>query len=83
MHEQIVCNAPDGKSVQPTFGKLFLNEPLPVNGRIEATALDAPGFGLVLNPAVRLIEAEKVLVGVEWYMRKAEDEKTPNEGAAR
>jgi len=55
---EIVCNAPDGKSVQPSFGKLFLNEPLPVNGQIDPKALDAPGFGLLLNPDIKLIDAE-------------------------
>jgi L-alanine-DL-glutamate epimerase-like enolase superfamily enzyme len=38
--------------VQPVFGKLFLNEPVPTNGRI--TVSDAPGFGLELNPAAHL-----------------------------
>ncbi|KAG5633882.1 hypothetical protein H0H81_004600 [Sphagnurus paluster] len=76
---EIVCNAPDGKSVQPSFGKLFLNEPLPVNGRIEVGALDAPGFGLVLNPAVRLIDAEGVLtVGIK---RPLAEEKSETESA--
>ncbi|THH09747.1 hypothetical protein EW146_g8600 [Bondarzewia mesenterica] len=53
---EIVCNAPDGKSVQPPFGNLFLDEPLPKDGRIAAEALDKPGFGLTLNPEVNLIE---------------------------
>ncbi|EGO02900.1 hypothetical protein SERLA73DRAFT_119927 [Serpula lacrymans var. lacrymans S7.3] len=59
---EIVCNAPDGKSVQPSFGKLFLNEPLPENGRIEVSAFDRPGFGLELNPDVKLIDAEQALM---------------------
>ncbi|KAH7908842.1 enolase C-terminal domain-like protein [Hygrophoropsis aurantiaca] len=58
---EIVCNAPDGKSVQPSFGKLFLNEPVPRNGRIEVSDLAGPGFGLKLNPDVKLIDAEKAL----------------------
>lgn len=56
---EIVCNAPDGKSVQPPFGNLFLNEPLPRNGRIEAEALNKPGFGLELNPEVKLVEFDE------------------------
>ncbi|KIJ61256.1 hypothetical protein HYDPIDRAFT_138129 [Hydnomerulius pinastri MD-312] len=58
---EIVCNAPDGKSVLPTFGKLFLDEPLPVDGKIDATMLDKPGFGLTLNPGVKLVDAELAL----------------------
>ena len=54
-----MCNAPDGKSVQPPFGNLFLNEPLPLNGRIEAEALNKPGFGLELNPEVKLVEFDE------------------------
>ncbi|KAF9468368.1 enolase C-terminal domain-like protein [Collybia nuda] len=73
---EIVCNAPDGKTVQPSFGNLFLNEPLPVNGIIEVSALDAPGFGLVLNTAVKLIDAEKALVmGVDRVLSPADAEK--------
>lgn len=37
----------------PSFGDLFLNEPLPVNGRIDLS--DAPGFGLELNPDAKLV----------------------------
>jgi L-rhamnonate dehydratase len=48
--------------VQPSFGNLFLNEPLPVDGRIEVSALGTPGFGLILNPAVKLIDAEMALI---------------------
>ncbi|CEL59312.1 L-rhamnonate dehydratase OS=Polaromonas sp, (strain JS666 / ATCC BAA-500) GN=rhmD PE=1 SV=1 [Rhizoctonia solani AG-1 IB] len=58
---EIICNAPDGKSVKPVFGNLFLNEVMPVNGRIELEKLDAPGFGLELNPAVKLIDGAKLL----------------------
>lgn len=68
-----MCNAPDGKSVQPSFGNLFLNEPLPVNGKIEVAALDAPGFGLILNPAVKLIDAEMALgIGMERVLPPAD-----------
>jgi len=49
---EYVANSPDGRSTQPVFGKLFLNEPVPANGRIDVG--DAPGFGLDLNPAVKL-----------------------------
>jgi L-rhamnonate dehydratase len=43
------------------FGNLFLNEVMPINGRIELEKLDAPGFGLELNPSARLIDGAKLL----------------------
>lgn len=52
--QEYLANSPDGKSVQPVFGGLFLNEPLPVNGEMDVSVLDKPGFGLELNPAVKL-----------------------------
>ncbi|KAF8603513.1 enolase C-terminal domain-like protein [Ceratobasidium sp. AG-I] len=58
---EIICNAPDGKSVKPVFGNLFTNEVMPINGRIELEKLDAPGFGLELNPNARLIDGAKLL----------------------
>ncbi|WVR05477.1 hypothetical protein IAU60_002493 [Kwoniella sp. DSM 27419] len=50
---EYIANSPDGKSVHPSFGNLFLNEPLPVNGKIDLN--DAPGFGLELNPEAELV----------------------------
>lgn len=47
------ANSPDGKSIEPSFGNLFLNEVLPHNGRIDLT--DEPGFGLELNPSAELV----------------------------
>jgi len=49
---EYVANSADGTSVLPVFGALFLNEPVPQNGRIMLG--DAPGFGLELNPAATL-----------------------------
>ncbi|MDP8995910.1 MAG: L-rhamnonate dehydratase, partial [Pseudomonadota bacterium] len=49
---EYVANSPDGLSVLPVFGKLYLNEPLPKDGLIDVS--DAPGFGLELNPEVTL-----------------------------
>jgi L-rhamnonate dehydratase len=51
---EYVANSPDGTSVLPTFGALFTNEPVPVSGVVDIG--DAPGFGLNLNPAARLVE---------------------------
>jgi L-rhamnonate dehydratase len=47
------ANSPDGESIAPSFGNLFLNEPLPVNGIIDLG--DEPGFGLELNPEAELV----------------------------
>ena len=37
-----------GDSIEPNFGSVFTNEPLPEDGYI--TLPDTPGFGLELNP---------------------------------
>jgi L-alanine-DL-glutamate epimerase-like enolase superfamily enzyme len=42
--------APQADKVVPMFNPLLLDEPVPVNGRIKASALDQPGFGVRLNP---------------------------------
>lgn len=47
------ANSPDGKAIYPSFGELFTNEVLPVNGRV--TLGDEPGFGLELNPKAELV----------------------------
>jgi L-rhamnonate dehydratase len=51
---EYVANSPDGRSVLPSFGALFTNEPVPANGAVDVG--DDPGFGLELNPAARLVE---------------------------
>jgi hypothetical protein len=58
---KIICNAPDGLSVKPVFGNLFLNEPVPVNGKIELSQLDKPGFGMELNPDAKLIDGDQLI----------------------
>jgi L-rhamnonate dehydratase len=59
--QEYLANSPDGKSVLPVFGDLFIDEPIPVNGYLTADQLDKPGFGLTLNPAARLIPAQYLL----------------------
>ena len=54
-------NSPDGKSVLPVFGNLFLNEPVPTKGYLDVSVLDKPGFGLELNPSAPLIPAASIL----------------------
>jgi L-rhamnonate dehydratase len=44
---EYINNSPDGQSVLPCFGELFLNEPVPKDGTLDVS--DEPGFGLVLN----------------------------------
>jgi len=53
MAEYLVL-APNADSVQPLFGKLFVDEPLPANGWI---VLDPSkhGFGVTLNPEIKLV----------------------------
>jgi len=52
---EYIANSPDGQSIQPVFGKLFTNEAMPVNGVMTLEQLNAPGFGLELNPEATLI----------------------------
>lgn len=59
--QEYLANSPDGKSVLPVFGDLFLDEPIPLKGFLTASQLDKPGFGLTLNPAARLIPAQYLL----------------------
>ena len=59
--QEYLANSPDGRSVEPVFGNLFLNEPIPTKGYLDVSILDKPGFGLELNPAAPLIPAASVL----------------------
>ncbi|KAF2677093.1 nucleotide-diphospho-sugar transferase [Lentithecium fluviatile CBS 122367] len=59
--QEYLANSPDGKSVLPVFGDLFINEPIPTKGYLEVSQLDRPGFGLELNPNARLIDASRIL----------------------
>jgi L-rhamnonate dehydratase len=45
---------PTADEVIPMFSPLLLDEPVPVNGKIALSALDKPGFGVALNPAITL-----------------------------
>jgi L-rhamnonate dehydratase len=53
---EYVAASPDGRSVQPVFGDLFVGEPLPVNGRLKVP--DAPGFGMTLRDRSMLIAVD-------------------------
>lgn len=41
---EYVASSPDGRSIRPVFGGLFVGEPLPEEGRLEIP--DRPGFGM-------------------------------------
>lgn len=47
---EFLMMAPQADKVVPMFTPLLLDEPVPVNGRMKASALDQPGFGVRLNP---------------------------------
>ena len=51
---EYVAASPDGKTIQPVFGELFVGEQLPVNGKL--TLSDAPGFGMELADRSMLVE---------------------------
>lgn len=59
--QEYLANSPDGKSVLPVFGDLFINEPIPVSGYLDVHELEKPGFGLELNPKARLISGDQLL----------------------
>ncbi|PAU74503.1 L-rhamnonate dehydratase [Halomonas salipaludis] len=47
---EFLMMAPKADEVVPMFNPLLLDEPVPENGRMSASALDKPGFGVRLNP---------------------------------
>ena len=47
---EFLMMAPKADEVVPMFNPLLLDEPVPKNGRMAASALDKPGFGVRLNP---------------------------------
>ncbi|MBM0104755.1 L-rhamnonate dehydratase [Steroidobacter sp. S1-65] len=47
---EFLMMAPKADRVVPMFNPLLLEEPVPVNGRLKASELDRPGFGVRLNP---------------------------------
>lgn len=52
---EFLMMAPKADQVVPMFNPLLLDEPIPVNGRMKASALDKPGFGVRINPDVVLV----------------------------
>ena len=46
--------SPQADQIVPMFHPQLLDEPVPVNGRMKASVLDQPGFGVRLNPDCQL-----------------------------
>ena len=59
--QEYLANSPDGESVQPVFGNLFVDEPIPVKGYLDVSVLNKPGFGLEINHAAPLVRASAIL----------------------
>ena len=51
---EFLMMAPKADQVVPMFTPLLLDEPVPQGGRMKASALDQPGFGVRLNPECKL-----------------------------
>jgi L-rhamnonate dehydratase len=51
---EFLMMAPEADRVVPMFAPQLLGEPVPENGRIRASALESPGFGVELNRAIPL-----------------------------
>lgn len=76
--QEYLANSADGHTVEPVFGNLFLNEPIPVNGYLDVSILDKPGFGLELNPNAPLIPASALLTPAPQKSLRAPEEQVPN-----
>lgn len=51
---EFLMMAPQADRVVPMFNPLLLDEPVPVDGKLKASELDRPGFGVRLNPDCQL-----------------------------
>lgn len=51
---EYVAASPDGKSIAPVFGELFVGEDMPHNGILKIS--DRPGFGMELSDRALLVE---------------------------
>ena len=58
--QEYVAASPNGKSILPVFGNLFLDEPMPTRGYLDVSSLSEPGFGLTLNPQARLVSSDRL-----------------------
>ncbi|MFG6206135.1 L-rhamnonate dehydratase [Pseudomonas retamae] len=46
--------SPKADEIVPMFSPQLIGEPVPINGRMRASVLDKPGFGVELNTALKL-----------------------------
>ncbi|MBI4924050.1 MAG: L-rhamnonate dehydratase [Devosia nanyangense] len=53
---EYVAASPDGRTIQPVFGDLFVGEQLPQNGKLKLS--DAPGFGMTLADRGMLVAVD-------------------------
>jgi L-rhamnonate dehydratase len=53
---EYVAASPDGQSIQPVFGELFVGEELPKNGKLKPS--NRPGFGMELRDKAMLVELQ-------------------------
>ncbi len=51
---EFLMMAPEADRIVPMFSPLFVDEPMPSNGRLPVTALDRPGFGVDLDGTLPL-----------------------------
>ena len=51
---EYVAASPDGKTIQPVFGDLFVGEPMPIKGKMKIPA--TPGFGMMIRDRSILVE---------------------------
>ena len=51
---EYVAASPNGKSIMPVFGDLFVGEPVPQQGKLKPST--APGFGMTLRDKAMLVE---------------------------
>ncbi|KGO77461.1 Mandelate racemase/muconate lactonizing enzyme, C-terminal [Penicillium italicum] len=80
--QEYLANSADGHTVEPVFGNLFLNEPIPTKGYLDVSILDKPGFGLELNPAAPLIPAAAILTPAPQKSLRAPDNEEAVNGSA-
>lgn len=53
---EYVAASPDGGSISPVFGDLFIGESVPANGALRVSA--APGFGMALRHSELLLAVD-------------------------
>jgi L-rhamnonate dehydratase len=52
---EFIVLEPEAAEPAPTYGGLFVDEPLPIHGELQVSQLERPGFGLTLDPELELV----------------------------